>query len=325
MSTDYEKPNLASLILADDKNSIVYRARFGKALGVTAAILLQQINYWWQKNNREPFYKFKEPCEHDIYNPGDSWCEELGFSRREFDTALGRIAVKISKQDWLQGDLPSESLCYYYIDANRVTHYILNEKAFEVFVSELYKKALSSVRKVTNAPVPVKSDSAVRYNKVTETNTETTTETNMFEDVKNTSSNDPVNKKSQTNFPEEIHYQLTAKAIEAIHKTHPHIGFTYNQKKQIALMFSQMMRIDKRSVEDIERVLDWIPRSPVSGSGFSWKNQFQSPLKLRKKDREGVQYFDKFVSAMNEKPGGSHASRIGTIEEHGYEDGLINL
>jgi hypothetical protein len=80
--------------LAQERMVIPYRPELAKHLkSINSAILLQQIIFRWIGNGRRPFYKFKEPCRHSKYRPGDSWVEELGFSRREFDTALRNIAT----------------------------------------------------------------------------------------------------------------------------------------------------------------------------------------------------------------------------------------
>ena len=75
-------------ILAADKNVILYRKELNELTGsVTATILLQQIIYWGKKTGGE-FYKFIEPCKHEKYKSGDSWTEELGFSKREFQQLI---------------------------------------------------------------------------------------------------------------------------------------------------------------------------------------------------------------------------------------------
>jgi predicted RNA-binding Zn-ribbon protein involved in translation (DUF1610 family) len=74
---------------------LIYYPQFTAVLGVTASILLTQINYWW---DGKPFYKFRTPNNSKKYQEGDSWCEELGFSPKEFDTALKQIGTKIKPE-----------------------------------------------------------------------------------------------------------------------------------------------------------------------------------------------------------------------------------
>lgn len=167
-----------SRFLADDKALVTYRPKLNAATGgVMATILLQQIMYWYEKAERKPFYKFKEPCKHKAYQSGDSWTEELGFTRREFDTALRRIGQKISKGTKKDKNV----LVWYWIDMDRMTMYEVNTARLDAILSEIYVKAESAVTKSTNPPLRnganalyVKAESADRYTETTIT--ETTTE-----------------------------------------------------------------------------------------------------------------------------------------------------
>jgi len=80
---------------------------------VTGAILLARITYFWRLAGSTPFPKFKEPCNSDQYKAGESWTEDLGFTRREFDTALGKLSDFVS----------------YSRGMDRVTYYQLDEQA----------------------------------------------------------------------------------------------------------------------------------------------------------------------------------------------------
>ena len=115
-------------VIDDDRTISAYRPRLTKLVGsVTATILLQQISFLYAKNGNEPFCKFRSPCEHKAYKPGDSWTEELGFGLEEFDCALKKIGQKISK------DKPKEStaLVWYWTTIDRMTYYELNVEAYE--------------------------------------------------------------------------------------------------------------------------------------------------------------------------------------------------
>jgi hypothetical protein len=72
--------------------------------GSEQSILLAQFHYWWGKMKGEPFYKYIIPpkVENKAYKPGDSWTEELGWSRTTFirvRDSLGR-QTKISENEW---------------------------------------------------------------------------------------------------------------------------------------------------------------------------------------------------------------------------------
>ena len=114
-----------------DGKTIPYRAELARATGgVTSALLLQQVIFWWQVSEGRPFFKFKEPCcKHPAYRPGDSWTEELGFSRREFDAARGRIATRRrSGMSWEQACAEGRPVIYW-ATPGRMTFYAINPVA----------------------------------------------------------------------------------------------------------------------------------------------------------------------------------------------------
>lgn len=170
-----------TLLIADGDLSIKYRPKFSGRLGsVTAAILLQQINFRWHTNKKKPFYKFKQPCNHKAYKKGQSWIEELGFSRKEFDTALSKISLtpnqkkqtKLGKETKID---KWQNLVEYYVDTTRMTWYSLNEERFQDLIGELYEKSESDFSKSNNRSLSVKSESDFSYNRseiTTEINTE---------------------------------------------------------------------------------------------------------------------------------------------------------
>jgi hypothetical protein len=131
--TPQDYGRVVASVIAADRDVIAYRPHWASALGsVTAALLLQQIFFRWQRYG--DFYKFKEPCEHPLYKVGDSWCEEMGLTRHEYDSALKRIGQKLckgSKKDYT-------ALVHYWTNADRVTYFRINEQAFNAFLSKCY-------------------------------------------------------------------------------------------------------------------------------------------------------------------------------------------
>lgn len=118
---------LANLISRDNE-IIPYRKELNAITGgITATILLQQIIYWYLNNKNKPFYKFIEPCQHEKYTDGDSWCEELGFSRKEFLTAIKKLE-----------DL---KLVSKKTNMNRVTFYTLNLRDLDKALKGIYVNA----------------------------------------------------------------------------------------------------------------------------------------------------------------------------------------
>ena len=166
-------------ILAEDGEVILYRKSLRPITGsVTATILLQQIIWHDKRKQRESFYKFKAPCSHKLYKDGDSWTEELGFSNKEFDSALSKIGTKItqgmSKDDVLNSEeLNPNFLVIFWTDASRVTWYTLNRDLLGKLLKGIYlvgdERAFT--RNVTKGLLPI-----------TETPTETPTYTSLSDD-----------------------------------------------------------------------------------------------------------------------------------------------
>lgn len=125
-------------IIAADRRVISYRPELTKIIGsVNATILFQQIMFRWTLNNQKEFYKYKEPCQARHYRVGDSWTEELGFTRREFDGAL-KILVDLD-------------VVNYRVDIERKTWYSLNEeKSIEIINKSYPEKAETVSRKGGN-------------------------------------------------------------------------------------------------------------------------------------------------------------------------------
>jgi hypothetical protein len=157
----FQAPSTLLKVLAEDTLVVSYRPQFARMTGsVMAAILLQQLLHRWMQAGRQAFYKFKEPCKHSDYRTGDSWCEELAFTRREFDSALSLIGTKVTKgcskndlMTYCWPGLPAEPdsenyravwseimrhVVIYWTDANRVTWYWLNETLLERVISVTY-------------------------------------------------------------------------------------------------------------------------------------------------------------------------------------------
>ena len=98
---------------------------------ITASLLLCQLEYWFSKRDSKPFYKFLSPCEDEHYHKGDSWTEELGFTKAEFRTAFRRIGtVYKSKSEFLKSKDPFGDKLYlsYYDRIKKLTYYMRHDK-----------------------------------------------------------------------------------------------------------------------------------------------------------------------------------------------------
>ena len=121
---------------------IIYRPSLKNITGsLSSAMLLGQINYWWFSMKEKPFYKFHAPCQHELYREGDSWQEELNFTRSELERAMKNIATKVSpkKADEyrrayikdINGKMvlaPVDRIVLYWKDINNVTWYEVNQE-----------------------------------------------------------------------------------------------------------------------------------------------------------------------------------------------------
>lgn len=102
---------------------------------VPAAILMSQMEYWFEKYP-DGFYKFLEPAEkNQMYRKGKSWTEELAFSAEEFRTAFDRIGVRYkSKKEFdekegnkFETESGEKFYCSYHDKIKGATFYFRNE------------------------------------------------------------------------------------------------------------------------------------------------------------------------------------------------------
>ncbi len=82
-----------------------------------------------------------------------------------------------------------------------------------------------------------------------------------------------------------------------------------NWRESFAGTFDELLRLDKRTTDEIRKVSEW-----ARADAF-WSTNFLSPAKLRKPNRDGIRYFDVFAEKMkaeDSKPvSAPHALRLG--------------
>ena len=184
---------------ADGTSDIIpYHKEYrGIAKSITATILLQQLEYWFR---RKPlgFFKFLAPCEHEDYAPGDSWIEELAFSKDEFRAAFDKIGLRYdsksefdkAKEKFIQNDVEF-CYCSYHDRITGHTYYRRNHKFVNASLREAraeQTRLLQEQAKKADFRKSKKSTSVNRKsqltevgipdldNKESETTTKTTTE-----------------------------------------------------------------------------------------------------------------------------------------------------
>ena len=128
----------------DDGLIVIYRPRWNLLTrSVISTIILHQCIYWWRASKEKPFYKFLNKCNHPKYAEGDSWCEELGLSTKEFSHGLKMIGFKKGKTKNLISK--ERAFIIYYRDNNGLTNYTINEDVLGPLLDSLYNNDNSLV------------------------------------------------------------------------------------------------------------------------------------------------------------------------------------
>ena len=171
-------------VIAQDFNLIPYRKELNEITGgVTATILLQQIIYWHGKAGGD-FYKFIAPCNHEKYREGDSWTEELGFTRKEFLTAY----AKLEKLGIVSKKIDQTRMTTYSMNAELVSELLANlysQKGFTKMPKRDLPKSQKGFTKMPKGDLPKSQKGFTKMPKgdlplYTETTTETTTDINAL-------------------------------------------------------------------------------------------------------------------------------------------------
>jgi hypothetical protein len=155
-------------------SAIPYRPELRGICGsVTATILFQQLEYWFENQGGE-FYKFLAPCPgHKNYKEGDSWQEELGFSDDEFRAAFDRIGKRYRSKKEFNDDQDGHGKFMFvsYTDKRSgLTHYVRNAEAIKTtLANQVYCKSESpSYSKPTN---PIPRDGKIQYREIDNSDT----------------------------------------------------------------------------------------------------------------------------------------------------------
>lgn len=104
-----------------------------KAGSINAALMMAQLEFWFKVTEGKPFYKFLEPCGHELYKDGDSWAEELGMTSSEIRSAFKHIGtIYKSKRAFMESQdvFKGKPYASYYDRIRKTTYYLRNtEKA----------------------------------------------------------------------------------------------------------------------------------------------------------------------------------------------------
>lgn len=136
-------------ILAITRGSIPYVPELRPITGsVTATILMQQLDYWFERHPNG-FYKFQDVSpDNPAYKPGDSWVEELNFSVAELRNAFDQIGHRHkSKTEWNDSTDPfnGKFYCCYTDRRTRLTFYFRNHAMVDAALDVLVAKQGPSI------------------------------------------------------------------------------------------------------------------------------------------------------------------------------------
>ena len=128
-------------------------------------------------------------------------------------------------------------------------------------------------------------------NTIINTNTKKSSNSKELEPTSNISKKKKTKNKTKKVFePDSIEYKLSEKMYKNILEINPKAKEPNYQKW--SKDFDLLIRVDKRSIKDIETLLDWIPTNNF------WKNNILSPGALRGETRQGSNKFDTIYSQM---------------------------
>lgn len=110
--------------------TICYYPELVQRIGsINAALMMAQLEFWFKVTEGRPFYKFLEPCGHELYKEGDSWSEELGMTGSEVRTAFKRIGtIYKSKRAFKESQdvFKGKPYASYYDRIRKTTYYLRN-------------------------------------------------------------------------------------------------------------------------------------------------------------------------------------------------------
>ncbi len=126
----------------DSKTNFVrYNPNLNEVTGsINASLLMDRLEHWFEVQKNKPFYKFTTPPakKHAAYKVGDSWTEQLGFTKSEFDASFLKIGIKhqskekfeveqhLKKQFMVKGK--EMFYCSYYERLTHKVYYVRNHE-----------------------------------------------------------------------------------------------------------------------------------------------------------------------------------------------------
>ena len=153
----------------------LYFKEFNKITGgVHCSLFLGQLIYWADKNDYKPFYKFRQPCQHELYKEGDSWAEELDFEIRMIDKCIKTL----KELGILETKTTIQRATFYELKIEKLNDILSQNAIYENSQNAIYENSQNAIYKENckNA-IYENSENAILLHNTNNTNSKTTTNT----------------------------------------------------------------------------------------------------------------------------------------------------
>ena len=153
----------------------LYFKEFNKITGsVHCSLFLGQLIYWADKNDYKPFYKFRQPCQHELYKEGDSWAEELDFEIRMIDKCIKTL----KELGILETKTTIQRVTFYELKIEKLNEILSKNAIYENSQNAIYENSQNVIYKENckNA-IYENSENAILLHNTNNTNSKTTTNT----------------------------------------------------------------------------------------------------------------------------------------------------
>ena len=153
----------------------LYFKEFNKITGsVHCSLFLGQLIYWADKNDYKPFYKFRQPCQHELYKEGDSWAEELDFEIRMIDKCIKTL----KELGILETKTTIQRVTFYELKIEKLNDILSKNAIYENSQNAIYENSQNAIYKENckNA-IYENSENAILLHNTKNTNSKTTSNT----------------------------------------------------------------------------------------------------------------------------------------------------
>ena len=145
----------------------LYFKEFNKITeSVHCSLFLGQLIYWADKNDYKPFYKFRQPCQHELYKEGDSWAEELDFEIRMIDKCIKTL----KELGILETKTTIQRVTFYELKIEKLNEILSKNAIYENSENAIYKENCKNA-------IYENSQNAILLHNTNNTNSKTTTNT----------------------------------------------------------------------------------------------------------------------------------------------------